>query len=150
ERRRLLYDRAHRHDDQLAIGCVLVHREIGDDVDRLTDLEALDPFAERIDRPRGLIAEPCGQLRRLDIFVVTPHAFRAVEADRLDANADLASGGLWIRDVLELENLRRAKGCKLYDTGHGRLLSGSERGIGRVRFGVPQNEATINAQNIVL
>jgi hypothetical protein len=46
-------------------------------------------------------------------------AFRAVEADRLDADADLADSRLRLRDVLEFEHLGRAIGCKLHDMGHG-------------------------------
>src|SRR4030088_744000 len=101
-----------RNEDDLAIGRVIVQREGGDDVDVVTDREAAHVLAYSIDDARSLVAETCRKLNALDVVVDPPHGFGAVDADRLDLDADLVR--TWGRnlDLDELENLRSSSLCE--------------------------------------
>src|SRR5882757_8516903 len=95
-----------RYEDDLAIGRVVVQREGRDDVDFVTNRESAHILADSVDGACGLIAETCRKLDALDVVVDPPHGFGAVDADRLDLDADLVR--TWGRnlDLDELENLR--------------------------------------------
>ena len=113
KRLRLPDDGMVRNEDDLAIGRVVVQREGRDDVDFVTDREAAHVLADSIDDARGLVAETCRKLLDgLDVVVDPPHGFGAVDADRLDLDADLVR--TWSRnlDLDELENLRSSGLCE--------------------------------------
>jgi hypothetical protein len=102
-----------RNEDDLAIRRVVVQREGGDDVNVVTDREAAHVLAYSIDAARSLVAETCRKLLDgLDVVVDPPHGFGAVDADRLDLDADLVR--TWGRnlDLDELENLRSSSLCE--------------------------------------
>src|SRR6266481_3253355 len=115
-----------RHEDDFAIGRVLVHREGRDDVDRIADRDASDVSAHGIDDTGRLVAEARGELHRLDIIILAPHRFGAVDADRLDLDADL--GRAWSRNcgVDEFEDVRSADLRELDCAWHWNLLRWSE------------------------
>src|SRR5580700_3276477 len=101
-----------RYEDDLAIGRVVVQREGRDDVDLVTNREAAHILADSVDGACGLITETCRKLDALDVVVDPPHSFGAVDADRLDLDADLVR--TWGRnlDLDELENLRSSSLCE--------------------------------------
>src|SRR6266481_9514619 len=96
-----------RNENDLAVRRVVVQREGRDDVDFVTCCKAAHVLADSIDDARSLVAETCRKLLYgLDVVVDPPHGFGAVDADRLDLDADLVR--TWGRnlDLDELENLR--------------------------------------------
>src|SRR6266446_7022483 len=67
----------------------------------------------KVDDARSLIAETCRKLLDgLEVVVDPPHGFGAVDADRLDLDADLVRTGGRNLDFDELENLRSSSLCE--------------------------------------
>src|SRR6202035_3450657 len=95
-----------RYEDDLAIGGVVVQREGRDDVDFVTNRESAHILADSVDGTRGLVTETCRKLDALDIVVDPPHGLRAIDADRLDLDADLFRARSRDLALYEFENLR--------------------------------------------
>jgi hypothetical protein len=77
-------------EDKLAIKAIIVQRKGRCDAHRVADVETLDAFADGLDFARGLIAETGRELWLLQILPHPEHHLGAVQANRLDANANLA------------------------------------------------------------
>ena len=102
-----------RYEDDLAIGRVVVQREERDNVDFVTNRESAHILTNSVDGAYDLITKTCRKLDALDVVVDPLHSFGAVDADRLDLDADLVR--TWGRnlDLDELENLRSSSFCEL-------------------------------------
>src|SRR5277367_333329 len=113
KRLRLPYDRVVGNENDLAIGRIVVHREGWDNVDIVANSYAADILPHRVDDAGGLVTETRRKLDGLDVVVDPPHGFGAVDADRLDLDADL----LWTRScnlgVYEFEDFRSSGYCEL-------------------------------------
>lgn len=96
-----------RYKDDLAIGRVVVQREGRDDVDFVTNRES-----DNIDGACGLVAKTCRKLDGLDIVVDPPHGLRAIDANRLDLDADLVRARSRDLALDEFENLRPSGLCE--------------------------------------
>src|SRR5512140_2680005 len=94
------------------MGRVVVHREGRDDVDFVTCCEAAHVLAYSIDDAGGLVAETRRKLDGLDVVVDPPHGFGAVDADRLDLDADLVGTRSRNLGLDELEDLRSSSLCE--------------------------------------
>jgi hypothetical protein len=101
-----------RNDDDFAISRVVVHREGWDDVDVITNCEVAHVLANCVDVAGSLIAETSRKLDRLNVVVDPPHGFGAVDANRLDSNADLIWTGEWNFGLDELKNLGPSGPCE--------------------------------------
>src|SRR6478735_8565681 len=104
-----------RNEDEIPLSDLHVfdEREGRDDVDFVTCCKAAHVLADSIDDARSLVAETCRKLLYgLDVVVDPPHGFGAVDADRLDLDADLVR--TWGRnlDLDALENLRSSSLCE--------------------------------------
>jgi hypothetical protein len=89
QRFRLLHHGRGRHDDDLAIGGVVVHREGRDHIDLVTHRDLGDVLADGIDDAGSLVPEARREFHGFDVVVLAPHRLGAVDADRLDLHADL-------------------------------------------------------------
>src|SRR5580692_7477155 len=94
-----------RYEDDLAIGRIVVQREGRDDVDFVTNRESAHILSDSVDDACGLVAETCRKLDALDVVVDPPHRFGAVDADRLDLDADLVRARSRDLALDEFENL---------------------------------------------
>src|ERR1700720_1043380 len=101
-----------RYEDDLAIGRVVVQREGRDDIDFVTNRESAHILANSVDGACGLIAETCRKLDGLDVVVDPPHGFGAVDANRLDLDADLVRARSRDLALDEFENLRPSGLCE--------------------------------------
>src|SRR6266550_2012544 len=95
-----------RYEDDLAIGRVVVQREGRDDVNFVPNRESAHLLADSVDGASGLVTETCRKLYALDVVVDPPHGFGAVDADRLDLDADLLRARSRNLALDEFENLR--------------------------------------------
>ena len=101
-----------RYEDDLTIGRVVVLREGRDDVDFVTCRKAAHVLAYSLDDARGLIAKTRRKLDGLDVVVDPPHGLRAIDANRLDVDAELVQARSRNLGVDELENLRSSGLCE--------------------------------------
>src|ERR1700732_2532931 len=101
-----------RYEDDLAIGRVVVQREGRDDIDFVTNRESHHILADSVYGACGLIAETCRNLDALDVVVTPPHGFGAVDANRLDLDADLVRARSRDLALHEFENLRTSGLCE--------------------------------------
>src|SRR5580704_8790822 len=101
-----------RYEDDLAIGRVVVQREGRDDVDFVTNRESAHILADSVDGACGLIAETSRKLDGLDVVVDPPHGLRAIDANRLDVDAELVQARSRNLGLDELENLRSSGLCE--------------------------------------
>ncbi|MGF6291762.1 hypothetical protein QFZ98_003622 [Paraburkholderia youngii] len=89
-------DRMVRHDDDFAVGEVLIHRERRDHADLVSGREIDDALAHRIDDAGRLVPEPGRKAHRFDVPVGAPHRFRAIETDRLHIDPNFTAA--WAAD----------------------------------------------------
>src|ERR1022692_1544003 len=85
----MFHDGVVRRDDDFTVGKVLIHREGGDHVDGLADLDTLDVLAHRINDTGSLVPESGWKLDGLYILVLPPHRFGPINTDRFDYNPHL-------------------------------------------------------------
>ena len=90
---RRLHHGAGGDDRLLAVGPVRVHRERRHDADDVARAKCLDALADGIDDARRFIADPRRIGRGFEILARPEQRFRAVEADRLHADAHLSRTG---------------------------------------------------------
>src|ERR1700719_528010 len=100
------------YEDDLAIGRVVVQREGRDDIDFVTNRESAHILANSVDGACGLIAETCRKLDGLDVVVDPTHGFGAVDANRLDLDADLVRARSRDLALDEFENLGPSGLCE--------------------------------------
>src|SRR5262249_43543238 len=107
---------------EVAVDPVLVHGEGGDGADRIADPEPLGARADGGDRPGRLIPDASREIGLFDVLAPAEHRLRAIEAQRLDADLDLAFLRRRDVEVLELEDLGSAGLVESYNPCHGVLL----------------------------
>src|SRR5580658_10355852 len=83
-----------RNDCALGVNATAVHRKCRHHANWLAHGKTCNSFAERLDDPRGLVAETCRQLRLLDISAGPKSSLRAVDSDRFDAQPHFARARL--------------------------------------------------------
>src|SRR5260370_39716010 len=100
----MLHDGIVRHDDDFAIGEVLIHRESWDRADRVTHSDAGDVPAYGVDGAGGFVPEARRVRHGLDVLVIAPHRFGAVATDGfdLDTNLTRAMSGHLLTDECEV------------------------------------------------
>ncbi len=110
----MLHDDVVRHDDDFAVGEVLIHRESGDRADRVTHSDAGDVPAHGVDGAGGFVPK-ARRVRygALDIFVIAPHRLGAVDTDRLDLDTNLSRTRSWHLLIDEFEDFRSSGLCEL-------------------------------------
>ena len=101
-----------RYEDDLTIGRVVVLREGRDDVDFVTCRKAAHVLAYSLDDARGLIAKTRRKFDGLEVVVDPPHGLRAIDANRLDVDAELVQARSRNLGLDELENLRSSSLCE--------------------------------------
>ncbi len=119
QRLRVLDHGVQRHDSDLAIGPVIVLREGGHHIDLVAHGHVGHVRPHGVDDASGLVAQNSGEAAdRLDIIVLTPHTFGAIDANRLDLDADLGptrSADLFLDKP---QDFRTASAVELDHTGH--------------------------------
>src|SRR5262245_3867110 len=107
---------------QVAVEAVLVQREGRKGADRVADLEAPHAWPYGGDGARGLVPEACGQLGVFEVMAPAEHRLGAVEAQRLDADLDLALARRWDLQVFDLKDFGAAGLVESHDARHVCLL----------------------------
>jgi hypothetical protein len=112
------------NDGDFAIDSVLVEPEkAGDGAGCLSDPARIDAGADGFDDAGGFVAVFRGEDGCLKVSVVAEHDLGPVEADRFDAEADLAVGWFGKGEVVELQDFGTAyfvEADDLYRGGHAR------------------------------
>ncbi len=105
-------------DDEIPVRPVVVQGKRRDHADRIAGGHLGDVGADRVDNAGGFIADPRRQLRRLEILPGAEKRLGAVQADRLDPQADLAGAGLARIVLLDPQHLRSAQFMKAHELRH--------------------------------
>src|SRR5437588_8323879 len=94
-----------RHGSHIPVHAVLVHREAGNDTDRIAGLVALDTFTDDLDGSRCLVAEARWELRLVQVCAAAEHGLGAIEAQGMDADLHFARAGQREVYLFESQNL---------------------------------------------
>ena len=110
------------NDDGIPVDPVLPHGKGGQGAYAIPDLEPGDARPDGLDGPRRFVPEAGGEARGFEIRSLPEKAFRAVQADGLDGDPDLAVPGRRRRHLLDPEHLGPAGLVKSYYFRHRSLL----------------------------
>lgn len=118
----MLHDIARRDVDDLAVGGPARHIERGDDADGVALREVRHVAARRLDRACGLVAEPRGEVRFLQVSAVAEHHLCAVQAYGSDRDLHLVGGRRRNLNVIDAQHVCGAVFVKAYNASHGLIL----------------------------
>src|SRR6266404_6644299 len=123
----MLHDGIVRHDDDFAIGEVLIHRESWDRADRVTHSDAGDVPAYGVNGAGGFVPEARRVRHGLDVLVIAPHRLGAVDTDGFDLDTNLSRTRSWHLLIDEFEDFRSSGLCELDGALHDLLLEWEDR-----------------------
>ena len=123
ERFRIGRDVRDGHDRLFAEHGIVIDGEPGDGGDGTGDPGGVHAGTDCFDDSRGFVAEAGGEAGLFEIVTAGVEGFGAIEADGLDADADLAGFGLagWV--IFKLQNLGAAELVEAHNLGHVIFLS---------------------------
>src|SRR5262249_38283475 len=107
---------------EVAVDPVLVHGEGRNGADRIADLEPFAARADGGDRPGRLSPDGGREIGLFDVLAPAEHRLGAIEAQRLDADLDLAFPGRRDVELLDLQDRGSAGLVESYYSCHGVLL----------------------------
>ena len=89
-------------DGALPIDPVLAHGKRRNRTHAVANLKVCDLWSDSVNDSCGLVPQPRGKLRRLQILTLSKHNFCAVKPDGLNLKADFSFVGFRQREVFKL------------------------------------------------